>query len=453
MNRRDFLKRLGAGTAAVGMAAVIKSKTNVFTRDSKTNNSVQMTFRSNTSTGDKISILGFGMMRLPKVPGADRRSRDYDQEQIDKLVDYAIEHGVNYFDTAPVYCDGLSEKLTGNALRRHPRNKFFVATKLSNFSRGNVSFEESKQMYQNSMKNLQVDYIDYYLLHGLGQSMNDLNSRFVDNGILDFLVEERKAGRVRNLGFSFHGQKEVFDKAMELHEKYHWDFVQIQMNYVDWKHAKTNGRGNINAEYLYNELSKRNISVVIMEPLLGGRLAKLPGETAKLLKQADSESSLASWAFRFCGTYPNVLTALSGMTYMEHLTDNIKTFSPLKPLNENEMELLEQVTSEMIKYKHVPCTTCRYCVPCPYKVEIPDVFLAYNKVLDDKQAPLNKRDADFENKRQNFILNSKEQVGRLKNAFDCTDCEECLSKCPQGIQIPTRMAEITGFIRQLNIES
>lgn len=452
MDRRDFLKRLGAGGAALGMATMIKGKTSVLANDESAEGSTAMTYRTNTSTGDKVSLLGFGMMRLPKVPGADRRSRDYDQEQINKLVDYAIEHGVNYFDTAPVYCDGLSEQLTGNALHKYPRNKYFVATKLSNYPKNTWSFEASKKLYEDSKKYLQVDYIDYYLLHGLGSSLSDLNGRFIENGMIDFLMNERKEGRIRNLGFSFHGEKQVFDMAMELHDKYHWDFVQIQMNYVDWQNAKTNGRHNINAEYLYNELAKRNISVVIMEPLLGGRLAKIPGETAKILKQADSENSLASWAFRFCGTYPMILTTLSGMTYMEHLTDNIKTFSPLKPISESEQELLDKVTSEIIKYKRVPCTTCRYCVPCKYKVEIPDVFLAYNKVLSDKEAPLNKRDDEFEQKRQKFLINSKEQIERLKNAFDCTDCEECLEKCPQGIQIPTRMAEITGFIRQLDIE-
>ena len=152
---------------------------------------------------------------------------------INKQVDYAIEHGVNYFDTSPVYCQGKSEACTGIALSRHKRSEYFVATKLSNFNRDFWTFEKSKEMYLNSMKELQVDYIDYYLLHAVGGGMDEFNGRYVDNGIMDFLMKEREAGRIRNLGFSFHGYKTIFDEVLALHEKYHWDFVQIELNYLE----------------------------------------------------------------------------------------------------------------------------------------------------------------------------------------------------------------------------
>lgn len=443
------MKRLGIGTATVGVAATSIGRPKYLLGDDNKLDLGEMTYRHNTSTGDKVSLLGYGMMRLPDKQSEDgnRRHGGIDQEQTNRLVDFAIEHGVNYFDTAPVYGNGKSESATGIALSRHPRNKYFVATKLSNF--GDHSAEGSKKMYHNSMEYLQVDYIDYYLLHSVGGNMDEFNSRFVDNGMLDFLMEERKAGRIRNLGFSFHGTKEGFDAVMNLHQKYHWDFVQIQMNYLDWKNAKSQNRPNINAEYLYNELTKRNISVVIMEPLFGGRLAKVPGDIAKVLKSHEPEKSVASWAFRFCGTWPSVLTTLSGMTYMEHLEDNLKTFCPLKPLNEEELAMLEDLCAEMLKYHQVPCTACRYCMPCPAGVEIPLVFSHYNKCINDKQMPLNKRDADYEEKRKAFLLGYDEKVPRLGQADQCVDCEECLPKCPQGIQIPRKMAEITQFVNGL----
>ncbi|MEQ3332334.1 aldo/keto reductase, partial [Phocaeicola vulgatus] len=184
--------------------------------------------------------------------------------------------------------------------------------------------------------------------------------------VLDFLLKEREEGRIRNLGWSFHGSVEVFDYLLSLDVK--WDFVQIQMNYVDWRHAS--GR-NVNAEYLYGELAKRGIPAVIMEPLLGGRLSKLNDHLVARLKQRRPENSVASWAFRFAGTYPNVLCVLSGMTYMEHLQDNLRTYSPLEPLNEEEKEFLEETAQLMLKFPTIPCNDCKYCMPCPYGLDIP----------------------------------------------------------------------------------
>lgn len=453
MDRRDFLKRLGIGGAAVGVAATGISKTMSMLADDNEKGIGEMTCRTNTSTDDRVSLLGYGMMRLPSKPSEKKSSwrggGDIDQEQTNKLVDYAMKHGVNYYDTAPVYGNGKSEAATGIALHRYPRNKYFVATKLSNFDPNSQTLEGAKKMYHNSMEYLQVDYIDYYLLHSIGGNMEEVRRRFIDNGMLDYLMEERKAGRVRNLGFSFHGTKETFDEMMNLHEKYHWNFVQIQMNYLDWKNAKTQNKRNVNAEYLYNELAKRNISVVIMEPLLGGRLSKVPSEASVALKNKEPEKSIASWAFRFCGSWPMVLTALSGMTYMEHLEDNVKTFSPLKPLTEEDMLLLEKVCDEMVKYKAVPCTACRYCMPCPAGVDIPLVFGHYNKCINDKQMPLNERDENYQEKRKNFLLGYDNTVPKLAQADNCVDCEECLPKCPQGIQIPNKMAEIATFVSKL----
>ena len=233
-----------------------------------------------------------------------------------------MEHGVNYFDTSPVYCRGLSERCTGIALSRHKREDYFIATKLSNF--GDASREGSIRMYENSFKELQVDYIDYYLLHAIGGSLEEFNRRYVDNGMMDFLMAEREAGKIRNLGFSFHGRQEVFDQILAMNDQYHWDFVQIELNYLDWDYANEINGSNVDASYLYAELQKVGMPAVIMEPLLGGRLVKdLPQYAINELKQRDPQKSIASWAFRYAGTPEGVLTVLSGMTYMELLKDNL----------------------------------------------------------------------------------------------------------------------------------
>ena len=265
IGRREFLKVLG-GSALVTSAAMYgcapKGEVKLAAQGEVPTEGME--YRT-SATGDRVSLLGYGCMRWPtyEKPAAD--GSIIDQQAVNELVDYAIAHGVNYFDTAPVYVQGQSERATGIALKRHPRDRFFIATKMSNFS--NPTRENSLALYRNSFKQLQVDYLDYYLLHsvGGGSGLGTFRERFIDNGILEFLLREREAGRIRNLGWSFHGAVEVFDYLLAMGVK--WDFVQIQMNYVDWRHAS--GR-NVNAEYLYGELDKRGIPVVIMEPLLGG---------------------------------------------------------------------------------------------------------------------------------------------------------------------------------------
>lgn len=324
INRRDFFKLAGAGTLASATALYgCSGQKNSSDSESAASGEIptdKMVYRTNPTTGDRVSILGYGCMRWPTRKRADGNGDEVDQETVNELVDYAIAHGVNYFDTSPVYVQGWSEKSTGIALKRHPREKFLIATKLSNFS--NYTRENSIAMYRKSFEDLQVDYLDYYLLHSVGNGgIKTFRARYIDNGMIDFLMEERKAGRIRNLGFSFHGTVDVFDEILAMHDRIHWDFVQIQLNYADWKHASGN---NVNAEYLYGELVKRGIPAIIMEPLLGGRLSKLNDHLVARLKQHRPQSSTASWAFRFAGTFPNVLTVLSGMTYMEHLQEIIR---------------------------------------------------------------------------------------------------------------------------------
>ncbi len=456
ISRREFLKRLGLGAAAstVALATGCGNRNNPVTGDRNASADIptdRMTYRTNPKSGDKVSLLGYGCMRWPTLgkAGGDR-SDDLDQETINALVDYALAHGINYFDTSPAYCKGQSERATGIALKRHPRDSYYIATKLSNFSPETWSREASMRMYHNSFSELQTDYIDYMLLHGIGMGgMEALHARYLDNGMLDFLVAEREAGRIRNLGFSYHGDIEVFDYLLSRHNEIKWDFVQIQLNYVDWKHAKEINTRNTNAEYLYGELVKRNIPAVIMEPLLGGRLASLNNYLAERLKQRRPEESIASWAFRYAGSFPDVLTVLSGMTYMEHLQDNLRTYSPLDPCTDEELALLEDTAQKMLQYPTIPCTSCQYCMPCPYGLDIPSIFAHYNRCVNEGNIPSSSQDENYRKARRAFLVGYDRSVPRLRQASHCIGCKQCVPHCPQGIDIPGRMRSIDSFVEVL----
>lgn len=453
MNRRDFLKIVGLTAASsTGLLYGCGSK------EGEQSSGVQdlgpvptdrMTYRNfSESPEDNVSILGYGCMRWPTVPSPDGKGDLIDQDEVNRLVDYAMAHGVNYYDTSPVYVQGWSEKATGIALKRHPRESFKIATKLSNFA--NFTRENSIQMYRQSFVDLQVDYIDYYLLHSIGNGgIKTFRARYIENGMLDYLLEEREAGRIRHLGFSFHGTREVFDEVLAMHDRVHWDFVQIQLNYLDWTHATGN---NVNAEYLYAELEKRRIPAVIMEPLLGGRLSNLPDHIVARLKQQRPESSVASWAFRFAGSPEGVLTVLSGMTYMEHLQDNIRTYSPLVPLTDAERQFLFDTADLIAGYPTIPCNDCKYCMPCPYGIDIPAVLLHYNKCVNEGNIPQDRQDENYRQARRAFLIGYDRSVPRLRQASHCTGCGQCNSHCPQSINIPKELHRIDAFVERLKQE-
>jgi len=442
MDRRDFLKIVGISTAT-GAATLYgckpKTETAAASGELGPVPTDKMTYRSYPSlSDDKVSILGYGCMRWPTIPNPEGRGEIIDQDAVNELVDYALAHGVNYFDTSPVYVQGWSEKSTGIALKRHPRESYYIATKLSNFS--NASRENSMAMYRHSFEELQVDYIDYYLLHSVGNGRT-LKQRYIDNGMMDFLMEERKAGRIRRLGFSFHGSQEGFDEMLSYHDQYHWDFVQIQLNYVDWNES--------NAKGLYESLEKYQIPGIIMEPLLGGRLSKLPDHIVGRLKQKSPESSVASWAFRFAGTPKMILTVLSGMTYMEHLQDNIRTYSPLVPLTEEEKEFLYETGRLIKQYPTIPCNDCKYCMPCPYGIDIPAILVHYNKCVNEGNIPESQQDENYRKARQAFLVGYDRSVPKLRQANHCIGCNQCSKNCPQRINIPRQLHRIDDFVEKL----
>ena len=407
ISRRDFLKVSGTTAATAALASCSM-------KDAGDDGEVdymghhdgpvptdKMTYRTNPKQGDKISLLGYGWMRLPTVNNGSARTpentrgNEIDQEQVNRLCKYALDHGVNYFDTSPAYCRGKSEESLGIALEAsgYKRSDYFIATKLSNFSPSQYDFEEGKAMFERSLEYLKTDYIDYLLLHSIGGGgMGPVHQRYLDNGLLDWLMEQREAGRIRNLGFSFHGDVAVFDWALAHHDEYHWDFVQIQANYVDWENEEDKGRSG---KYLYDELVKRSIPVVIMEPLLGGRLSKVPDQ-------------------------------------------------------EEEQEWLEEETATLIKsYPTIDCNDCKYCMPCPYGLDIPGIFVHYNKCVNKGNVPESQQAKNYEKARRAFLVGYDRSVPKLRQANHCIECRECISHCPQQIDIPREMQRIDSFVEKL----
>ena len=401
-----------------------------------------MTYRF-ASDGRKVSLLGYGAMRLATVDGkhangwaAGSSSASIDQDLMNRQVKMLLDGGVNYFDTSPAYCRGESERRLGEALAKsgYDRKDFFIATKLSNFAPRQYPLEEAKKMFSNSLKFLQTDYIDFYLLHSIGNGGFDtFSKRYISNGAADWCLELRERRKIRNLGFSFHGDPKAFEWCIENHAKYKWDFCQIQMNYVDWRHAKEVNDRNLDAEYLYKTLTDRKIPVVVMEPLLGGRLARYNWALTHELTPRAPKASLARWAFRFCGTFPNVLTILSGMTRTSDIEENLATFSPLKACSAEELDALEHAAQALLKLNTIPCNNCNYCMPCPYGLDIPAILTFKNLLLSNEVSPSAK---------EALALYRKMIPEELRRGDHCTGCRRCNPHCPQQIDIPREIAEI-----------
>lgn len=430
MDRREFIKKAGLGAAAVSLASCGFRKENTGIADG-----------SMPSNFDRVSLLGFGAMRWPMT--GEGENAVIDQEKVNEMVDLALEKGVNYFDSAPVYHSGKSEEATAIALQRHPRDSYYIATKCSLF-REPYSFEKGEKMYRDSLGFYKTDHIDYYLLHALSD-YDDLKARFIDTGLLDFFLKEREAGNIRHLGFSFHGSEKGLDSLLETHDKYHWDFVQIQMNYVDWRHASRDG----NAEYLYSALEKRGIPVVVMEPLLGGRLAEVPSAVADRLKALEPDKSVASWALRFCASRKGVMTVLSGMTYMEHLQDNLETFLNFKPLTPEENSILEECARMIKEYPLVDCTGCRYCMPCRYGIDIPGIFKFYNRHITEGTYAVSTEQKNYRRIKSRYLLDYSKSVPTVRQADHCIACGQCVHRCPQGIKIPDELRRIDRYLENL----
>ena len=396
--------------------------------------------------GETLGMLGLGCMRLPTVTGGRGgfgRNQFLDQKAVDAMVDYAIAHGINYFDTAPAY--GQSEVVTGKALSRHPRSSFKIATKMSNMH-GRQTLEAGKQMFETSLKNLQVTYVDFLLLHNL-QNLSGFNNRFRDNGLFAWLLEKKAQGRIKHLGFSFHGTNADLPELVDL---YDWDFVQIQLNYADWKEMSAGwggSSGTTSSEYLYNYLVGKGIPVVVMEPIKGGALANVSDGVASVLRERHPDLSPAANALTFVGSLPGVMVTLSGMSNMDQLKENVSLFTNFKPFSDSDMDFMHNVADLYKSKGQIPCTACAYCMPCPAGVDIPGNFKIFNSASDALLSSDTDR-KDIVNKRKAFLKLYQAQEKKIR-ADACIRCNACLAKCPQHISIPQHMERIRDLAARI----
>ena len=376
-----------------------------------------MEMRQYRDTDVKVSLLGMGCMRLPKV---DPENEDIDYEKAQEIIDYAYANGVNYFDTAYGYHGGQSELFVGQALKKYPRDSFFLASKMPIWcvkEKGDV-----ERIFNEQLQRCQTDYFDFYLFH----SQNAANfQKCQEFGVYEFLSQMKAEGKIRRLGFSFHDTPEVL---RHICDTYPWDFAQIQLNYLDWEMQ--------DAKTQYQILNDREIPVIVMEPVRGGALAS-PCEAADILfREERPDKSVASWAIRFAASLPGVLTVLSGMSNMEQVRDNVDTMTRFEPLTDREREVIDEALEAYRKKDTVPCTGCRYCMDCPFGVDIPKMFSLYNHYVLDRDGE------DY--------LEAYEAQPESERADQCQACGACMEKCPQHIRIPDQMVTIRETVEKIS---
>ena len=357
--------------------------------------------------GCEISRLGYRGMRFPK------NGDEVDVEEAVKLLRKAYDMGVNYFDTAVVYHKGESEKIFGKAFEIYDRSSYYLADKMSIWVCKDE--QEMKDLFERQLKTLKTDYIDFYLVHSLNRNHYQKVKEF---HCVEFLQEMKRQGKIKHLGFSFHDTYPVFTQILN---DYDWDFVQIQLNYLDWQ--------NQGAEQLYRELEKRNLPCMVMEPVRGGYLATLDEQRAKPFLEMEPNRSIASWAIRWVESLPQVTVVLSGMSDMAQLEDNVAMMTNFEPMNEKELEAVAKVVEEIRKVNDIPCTGCRYCMDCPMGVDIPEIFAIYSRLK-------------IFGKDKSFVEDYKEVMENGNGAEHCVGCQQCMNHCPQSIEIPDKLAMI-----------
>ena len=368
--------------------------------------------------GIKLSGLGMGNMRLPVVDGNDSK---VDLAEAEKIIDYAYEHGVNYFDTAYGYHGGTSEAAVRNALSKYPRESYYLADKFPGYDLSNMP--KVKEIFEEQLERCGVDYFDFYLFH----NVCELNiEQYLDPqyGIFDYLMEQKRNGLIKHLGFSCHGAMPVLRRFLDAYGE-HMEFCQIQLNYVDWSLQHADEKVEL--------LNERNIPVWVMEGVRGGRLVSLPEDAASKLRALRPDESVVSWAFRFLQSVKGVTMVLSGMSTMDQVKDNVAIWSEDKPLNEEEFKAITDVGRALFANGALPCTACHYCVShCPMGLDIPHLITLYN---------------EFSYSGKGFITSMNLQVlPEDKRPSACIGCHSCTAVCPQQLPIPETFAKFTEML-------
>lgn len=371
----------------------------------------------NDFQGLKLSALGMGNMRLPVISGMDSK---IDVEKAKEMIDYCMQSGINYYDTAYGYHGGQSEIVVGELLKQYSRDSFYLASKFPGYDLSNMPKVE--EIFEEQLKKCQVEYFDFYLFHNVCEMNIDayLDSKF---GIYDCLMKQKKNGRIKHLGFSAHGDIDCMTRFLEAYGK-DMEFAQIELNYFDYHFQNAKGKVEL--------LDKWNIPVWVMEPVRGGQLATLSEEATAKLKQLRPEEDVPAWAFRFLQSIPSVTVTLSGMSNMEQLQANIATYAENKPLNASEMELILGVAEDMIRKTTVPCTACHYCVSkCPKGLDIPFLLKLYNEAMVAGPGA--------------FISTmALAKVDKDKQPECCINCHSCEKVCPQQIHIPEELKKFAN---------
>ena len=364
----------------------------------------------------KVPKLGFGLMRLPEKDG------QICMDEVCRMVDTYLAAGMNYFDTAYVYHGGRSEKAVKEVLvGRHPRESFTLATKLPSWEM--TCAEDADRIFNEQLERTGAGYFDFYLLHSIEEGSID---RFEKFDCFNWGLKKKEEGKIKHFGFSFHGSPELLEKVLDDHPEL--EFVQIQLNYLDWDNPV------VRSGRLYTILAARGIPMIIMEPCKGGTLASLKPEFEQKYKALRPDSTVASWAFRFVGSLPGIMTILSGMTHEDQLQDNIKTFTDFEPLTAEEKKAVAEVTAAVLDIEQIGCTSCRYCCDgCPMQISIPDVFRAVNtiRLYGDDFRP------------RAFYRGLISNSGK---AGDCIACGQCESVCPQHLPIIELMAQASQLL-------
>ncbi len=367
----------------------------------------------------ELSALGLGAMRLPVIDGDDSR---IDEEAAGRMVDYAMENGINYYDTAWGYHSGNSELVMGKLLSKYPRDKFYLASKFPGYDLANMP--KVSEIFERQLEKCRVEYFDFYLFHNVCEMNIDayLDPKY---GIYDYLTEQKKNGRIRHLGFSAHGNYDVMKRFLDAYGS-DMEFCQIQLNYLDWTFQGAREKAGLLKEY--------NIPVWVMEPLRGGKLAAISDKAAAKLKELRPDEDVPAWAFRFVQSLPEVVVTLSGMSNYEQLAANIHTFEEDKPLNKEEMDVILGIADDMVNRIILPCTACRYCTAhCPQQLDIPRLLSLYNEHCFTGGgfiAPM--------------VLGS---FAEDKKPSACIGCRSCEAVCPQQIKISEAMADFVSRIQ------